>query len=165
MWDPISMVQKGAMDLPPNTKSPPPPLVQPPPCPSPPGGGVAWPMNNKKSMGNHRRRRNVSVGYTRIQMTVVWCPSPPWLGGNRRPGGGWAMKNATKYRMTNADHLGCHARCPSQPTSPHVCPLHRAGGRVSRESAVRGRSRYQDSWGAQGMRTTVCHRQSRHWGT
>ena len=35
-------------------------LPHPPPCPSPPpprGGTVTWPMNNKKSIGNHRRRR------------------------------------------------------------------------------------------------------------
>ena len=80
---------------------PPPPLVHPPPppCPSPPplvhppsgggGGGVTWPMNNKKLMGNHRRRRKFLVGDTRIQVFVVWCPSPPppGLGGNRRPCG------------------------------------------------------------------------------
>ena len=44
----------------------PPPRVQPPPppCPTPPrvhpppgGGTVIWPMNNKKSIGNHRCRR------------------------------------------------------------------------------------------------------------
>ena len=66
------------------------PLVHPPP---PPGGGtVTWPMNNKKSLGNHGRRRKFSVGYTRIQVTVVWCPSPPGVGGNRRPlGGGWTF--------------------------------------------------------------------------
>ena len=53
--------------------------------------------NNKKSRGNHRRRRKISVGYTRIQVIVVWCPSPPPRGGGDRrlvsappppPGGG-----------------------------------------------------------------------------
>ena len=39
---------------------PPPPHVQPLPCLPPPppphrGGTVTWPMNNKKSIGNHRR--------------------------------------------------------------------------------------------------------------
>ena len=38
---------------------PPPPPVSIPPVsiPSPRGGTVTWPMNNKKSIGNHRRRR------------------------------------------------------------------------------------------------------------
>ena len=52
--------------------TPPPRLVQPPPG----GGTITWPMNNKKSIGNHRRRRRrrkFLVGYTRIQVTVVWC--------------------------------------------------------------------------------------------
>ena len=74
---------------------PPPPFVQPPrpPCPSPLQGGVTWPMNNKKSTGNHRRRRKILVGYTRIQITVVWCPSPPpGGGGNRRPWWGMDME-------------------------------------------------------------------------
>ena len=34
-------------------------------------------VNNKKSIGNHRRQRKILVGYTRIQVTVVWCPPPP----------------------------------------------------------------------------------------
>ena len=62
------------------------PEIPPPPLSIPPrGGGVTWPMNDKKSTGNHRRpRRRIKflVGYTRIQVTVVWFPSPPpWLGG------------------------------------------------------------------------------------
>ena len=70
----------------------------PPPLPIPPGGRAStWPMNNRKSIGNHRHqrcRRKIFVGYTRIQVTVVWCPYPPGVGGgeNRRPlegGGGW----------------------------------------------------------------------------
>ena len=59
-------------------------VTPPPPLPiTPPGGGgtVTWPVNNKKSIGNHRRRREILVGYTGIQVSVVWCPSPP-------PGGG-----------------------------------------------------------------------------
>ena len=53
-------------------------------CPPPPGGvTVTWPMNNKKSMGNHRRRRKILVGYTRVQVTVVW-----WRGTAIPRGGG-----------------------------------------------------------------------------
>ena len=68
-----------------STPPPPPTFVQPPPCPRP-LSTVTWPMNNKKSIGNHRgqrRRRKKIVGYTRIQVTVVWCPPPP-----PPPGGG-----------------------------------------------------------------------------
>ena len=41
------------------TTLPSPPRVHPPPVSIPPprGGTVTWPMNNKKSIGNHRRRR------------------------------------------------------------------------------------------------------------
>ena len=45
------------------------------------GGTVTWPMNNRKSIGNHRRRRTTLVVNTRIQVTVVWCPSPLGVGG------------------------------------------------------------------------------------
>ena len=71
------------------------PCTPSPPCPPPPppfgpstrpgGGGVTWPLNNQKSIGNHRsrrRRRKNFVGYTRIQGPVVWCPSPPGDGGD-----------------------------------------------------------------------------------
>ena len=69
---------------------PPPPCPAHPPCPL----GVTWPVNNKKSIGNHRRRPKILVGYARIPVSVVWCPSPLGGGGNRHlvtpppPGGG-----------------------------------------------------------------------------
>ena len=66
--------------------STPPPLNCNPSCPS------------RKSTGNHTRRRKILVGYTRIQVTVVWCLSPPggwgepssfgWWGGDGHGGGG-----------------------------------------------------------------------------
>ena len=81
----------------------PPPLVQPPP---PQGGGtVTWPMKNRKSMGNRRhqrRRRKAFVGYTRLQVTAVWCPSPPpptpvsSLGGGMDMGGGRALRHTPR---------------------------------------------------------------------
>ena len=71
----------------------PPPLSSPPPLVQPPlgGGGVTRPINNQKSMGR------TLVGYTRLQVTVVWCQSPPqgggggivpWGGGGHGGGGG-----------------------------------------------------------------------------
>ena len=45
-------------------------------------GTVTWPMDNKKSIGNHRRRRKIIlIRYPRIQVSVVWCPSPRGWGG------------------------------------------------------------------------------------
>ena len=64
----------------------------PPPPLSIPQLAVTWPVSNKKSIGKHRRRRKIVVGYTRIQVTVVWCPSPPpGRGGTVVPGGGMDM--------------------------------------------------------------------------
>ena len=36
-----------------------------------------WSQTKKKNHRHQRRRRKLLVRYTRIQVTVVWCPSPP----------------------------------------------------------------------------------------
>ena len=72
-------------------------MKSPPSCPPPsPWGTVSWPMNSKKSIANHRRRRLFFVGCTRIQVTVVWCSSPPGGGGEPSSlgGGGGGHKNS-----------------------------------------------------------------------
>ena len=78
---------------------PPPPFVQPPPPPPPvhppSTGGVTWCINSEKTTGNHRRqrrRRKILVGYTRIQVSVVWSPSPPPGGGGDRSFGDSSLR-------------------------------------------------------------------------
>ena len=96
-----------------------PPLSR-PPCPSPSagGGGITWPMNNKKSIGNHRRRmhrRKILVGYTRIQVTVVWCASPPGVGRTVIPGGG--STSSIRQLLSAVDaQTAHHATCSTAPT-------------------------------------------------
>ena len=74
----------------------PPPLVQPPPpsvsIPLPGGGGRHLAHEQQEINTKSQAPKRNLVGYTGIQVTVVWCPSPPWVGGggDRRPGGGGA---------------------------------------------------------------------------
>ena len=50
----VEHVQLSSGEIPsPPVSTPPSPVSTPPPR----GGTVTWPMNNKKSIGNHRRRR------------------------------------------------------------------------------------------------------------
>ena len=94
-------------------------------------------MNNKKSIGNHRcqrRRRKILVGYTRIQVTVVWCPSPPGVGGNRRSGGGVDMGGGG-YEVRRCQAQGRNSRnsaeCRGIRDSTCHTPWGRGGGRHS----------------------------------
>ena len=157
---------------------PPPPH---PPCPPPPppleGGTITWPMNNKKSTGNHRgqrRRRKIFVGYTRIQVTVVWCPSPPppptGSGGNRHlvtvppgvggggasslgwgggHGGGGGTQNLCLYNCCSVSATLPHTRlCPSVAWVPHdsLCTLMHVLIGQSKIEAKSSKSMQKKSW-------------------
>ena len=74
--------------FPPLCPSPPPPPVSIPP---PRGGTVTWPMNNKKSIGNHRRAKALKKIFSWVILELAgreWCTVPPPQGVNRRPLGG-----------------------------------------------------------------------------
>ena len=104
---------------PPRLLPPPPPLVQPPPPPPGGRGGVTWPMNNKKSIRNHRRqrrRRKILVGCTRIQVTVLWCLSPPGVEGTVVPGEGGGARHGGGGK--NLDFLFVKNRPPTANRQP-----------------------------------------------
>ena len=81
----------------------------PPSCPA--RGTVTWPMNNKISIGNYRRRRKILVGFTRIQVIIVWCPPPhpPPPGGD---GGGPSSRGGG-----GADAQTAHQPAPAAPAA------------------------------------------------
>ena len=90
------------------------------------GGTVIWPMNNKKSIGNHRRRRHrnkILVGYTRIQVTVVWCPPPPSRvgGASSLGGGGWTCGEGGKIYCMRTQCAHSAQPCPGREGGRRGC--------------------------------------------